>query len=72
MADCFGPPHHNPQVRLLNLAYICAGHNTVAFGTIASALSIDESAIEEWVIDLIRVGLVEAKVDQVNSQVIVR
>jgi len=59
------------KVRLLNLAYICAGHNTVAFGTIASALSIDESAIEEWVIDLIRVGLVEAKVDQVNSQVIV-
>ena len=59
-------------MRLLNLAYICAGHNTVAFSTIAGALSIEEGAIEEWVIDLIRVGLVEAKVDQVNSQVIVR
>lgn len=60
------------KVRLLNLAYICAGHRTVDFATIAKSLSIPVDSIEEWIIDLIRVGLVEAKVDQVNSQVVVR
>jgi len=59
------------KVRLLNLAYICAGHRTVDFATIAKSLSIPVDSIEEWIIDLIRVGLVEAKVDQVNSQVVV-
>lgn len=59
------------KVRLLRLAHLCAKSPVVEFAAIATALGVDADDVEEWIIDVIRVGLVEAKVDQVNERVYV-
>lgn len=50
---------------------MCSERLTVNFADIASSIQIPENEVEMWVIDVIRVGLIEAKVDQVQSQVVV-
>lgn len=59
------------KIRLLSLAHLCAKAPVVEFSAIARTLGIDTDDVEEWMIDVIRVGLVEAKVDQVNERVYV-
>lgn len=59
------------KIRLLSLAYLCAKSSVVDFAAIASTLGVDADEVEMWIIDVIRVGLVEAKVDQVNEKVVV-
>lgn len=59
------------KVRLRNLQFLCAEQQVVDYATIANKLSIPESDVEIWIIDVIRAGLVEAKIDQCNSKVYV-
>lgn len=57
------------KIRLLSLAYLCAENTSVDFSAVATALGVENADVEMWIIDVIRVGLVEAKVDQVNQRV---
>lgn len=59
------------KVRLLTLSALCASSNEISYSTIASTLLVDEADIEMWVVEVIRVNLVEAKIDQVNRKVII-
>lgn len=59
------------KIRLLSLAYLCADTTIVDFSAVADALGIEASDVEEWIIDVIRVGLVEAKVDQLGQKIYV-
>lgn len=59
------------KVRLRNLQFLCAEQQVVDYATIASKLNIPESDVEIWIIDVIRAGLVEAKIDQCNAKVYV-
>eukprot|EP00041_Stephanoeca_diplocostata_P015211 m.288610 g.288610 ORF g.288610 m.288610 type:complete len:408 (-) comp19965_c0_seq1:128-1351(-) len=57
------------KTQLKSLTGLCAKSDVVDFKAISSALEIAEEDVEMWVIDSIRVGLIEAKVDQVNSRI---
>lgn len=57
------------KTQLKSLTGLCAKSDVVDFKAISAALEIDEEDVEMWVIDSIRVGLIEAKVDQVNSRI---
>lgn len=59
------------KVRLLTLSALCASNSEVSYSKIASTLLVDEVDVEAWIIDVIRVGLVEAKVDQVGCKVVI-
>ncbi|KAF7981704.1 hypothetical protein HWV62_32280 [Athelia sp. TMB] len=57
------------KIRLLTLASLGFHHigQDLPYATIASALQIDESDVEKWAIDVIRVGLLSGKLSQ-NTQ----
>lgn len=57
------------KIRLLTLASLGFQHigQDLPYATIASALQIDDSDVEKWVIDVIRVGLLSGKLSQ-NTQ----
>jgi len=59
------------KVRLQQLAKLCSAESTVSFSKIAEVLQVDAVQVENWVIDVIGSGLVEAKIDQINENVIV-
>ncbi|KAI9306860.1 hypothetical protein BJ944DRAFT_262864 [Cunninghamella echinulata] len=61
------------KIRLLSLASLGSENlaRELSYGEISKALSISENDVEMWVIDVIRAGLVEAKLDQLNKTVIV-
>ncbi|KAG1449179.1 hypothetical protein G6F56_008723 [Rhizopus delemar] len=61
------------KMRLLSLASLGSENlvRELTYGDIASNLQIPEEEVEMWVIDVIRAGLVEAKLDQLNKTVIV-
>ncbi|CAO3670691.1 unnamed protein product [Rhizopus stolonifer] len=61
------------KMRLLSLASLGSENlvRELTYGDIASSLQIPEEEVEMWVIDVIRAGLVEAKLDQLNKTVIV-
>jgi len=59
------------KVRLLRLALVCAENAVVNYSTVADALAVEEDDVEMWIIDVIGAGLVEAKVDQMNSKILV-
>ncbi|KAI9197321.1 uncharacterized protein BJ171DRAFT_520797 [Polychytrium aggregatum] len=61
------------KIRLLSLASLAASHveNEVAYSTIAKALAIEDDEVEFWVIDVIRAGLVDAKMNQLKKTVVV-
>lgn len=59
------------KVRLLTLSALFAAQSEVSYATIATTLAVPETEVERWVIDVIRAGLVEAKVDQVHQKVLV-
>jgi translation initiation factor 3 subunit M len=57
-------------MRLLTLASIAAATGqtrSLPYSTIASSLSIPSEDVEMWVIDVIRAGLVEGKLSQLNQ-----
>ena len=57
------------KMRLLTLASIAASTSTrsLPYAQIASALQVPSSDVEMWVIDVIRAGLVEGKLSQLNK-----
>ncbi|KAG0365882.1 hypothetical protein BC939DRAFT_520168 [Gamsiella multidivaricata] len=59
------------KIRLLSLASLGSENLTreLSYQEIAKALEVDESEVELWVIDVIRAGLVEAKLNQVSRTV---
>jgi translation initiation factor 3 subunit M len=61
------------KMRLLSLASLGSENlsRELTYADIASNLQIPEEEVEMWVIDVIRAGLVEAKLDQLNKTVIV-
>ncbi|RCH84856.1 hypothetical protein CU098_004215, partial [Rhizopus stolonifer] len=61
------------KMRLLSLASLGSENlsRELSYAEIASTLQIDVDQVEMWVIDVIRAGLVEAKLDQLNKTVIV-
>lgn len=61
------------KMRLLSLASLGSENlsRELTYAEIAKNLQIPEDEVEMWVIDVIRAGLVEAKLDQLNKTVIV-
>ncbi|KAG2175493.1 hypothetical protein INT43_001140 [Umbelopsis isabellina] len=61
------------KMRLLSLASLGSENlaRELTYSEIAAALEIPQEEVEMWVIDVIRAGLVEAKLDQLNKTVIV-
>ncbi|GJJ72594.1 translation initiation factor 3 subunit M [Entomortierella parvispora] len=61
------------KIRLLSLASLGSENLTreLSYQEIAKALEVEESEVELWVIDVIRAGLVEAKLNQVSKVVII-
>ncbi|KAF9966706.1 hypothetical protein BGZ70_001541 [Mortierella alpina] len=61
------------KIRLLSLASLGSENLTreLSYQEIAKALEIGETEVELWVIDVIRAGLVEAKLNQVSKVVII-
>lgn len=60
----------NRKMRLLTLASIAAATGqtrSLPYGHIAKALQIPSEDVEMWVIDVIRAGLVEGKLSQLNQ-----
>jgi translation initiation factor 3 subunit M len=60
----------NRKMRLLTLASIAAStgqSRSLQYSHIAKALQIPEDEVEMWVIDVIRAGLVEGKLSQLNK-----
>ncbi|KAF9430182.1 hypothetical protein BGZ76_000940 [Entomortierella beljakovae] len=59
------------KIRLLSLASLGSENLTreLSYKDIASALEVNEDEVELWVIDIIRAGLVEAKLNQVSRVV---
>ncbi|KAG0252872.1 hypothetical protein BG011_006705 [Mortierella polycephala] len=61
------------KIRLLSLASLGSENlsRELSYQEIAKALEVDENEVELWVIDVIRAGLVEAKLNQVSKVVII-
>ncbi|KAF9195131.1 hypothetical protein BGZ51_004558 [Haplosporangium sp. Z 767] len=61
------------KIRLLSLASLGSENlaRELSYQEIAKALEVEESEVELWVIDVIRAGLVEAKLNQVSKVVII-
>ncbi|KAI8051850.1 hypothetical protein BDF21DRAFT_371804 [Thamnidium elegans] len=61
------------KMRLLSLASLGSENlsRELTYADIAKNLQIPQEEVEMWVIDVIRAGLVEAKLDQLNKTVIV-
>ena len=57
------------KVRLRTLQFLCAEHKVVDYSMVANKLNVPVEDVELWIIDVIRAGLVEAKIDQVNAKV---
>lgn len=59
------------KMRLLSLASLGSDNlaRSLSYQEIAASLEISEDEVEMWVIDVIRAGLVEAKLDQLNKTV---
>ncbi|KXS19151.1 hypothetical protein M427DRAFT_95389, partial [Gonapodya prolifera JEL478] len=62
------------KMRILTLITVTGRHvpGKVDYKTIAKALEINESEVEVWVIDAIRLNLLDAKMDQLTKSVQVR
>lgn len=61
--------HSLHTMRLMTMCAALMGHQKVHYSTIANALEIDNSDVEEWVVEAISEGLIEASMDQVNCVV---
>lgn len=61
------------KMRLLTLASLASStpSRSLPYSTIASALRIADTEVEKWVIDTIRAGLVEGKLSQLRSELLV-
>jgi translation initiation factor 3 subunit M len=58
------------KIRMLSVCSVGEGNQEVPYSTIATALGMDESEVERWVIKCISAKLIDAKMDQLNRKVI--
>ncbi|KAJ1951719.1 hypothetical protein EC988_003949 [Linderina pennispora] len=60
------------KMRLLTVASIAADNlgQDVPFSTVAEAIEVDADEVEVWIIDVIRAGLIQGKMNQVTSTVL--
>jgi translation initiation factor 3 subunit M len=69
-SEGFDKPALDRKIRLLTLASLAASTGqtrVLPYASIAKALQISEEEVEMWVIDVIRAGLVEGKLSQMNK-----
>lgn len=59
------------HMRLLSLCSLATEHEEIPYDAIASTLQVDQSAVENWVIDAVSSGLLSAKMDQLQHVVMV-
>ncbi|KAH6562073.1 hypothetical protein BASA50_004193 [Batrachochytrium salamandrivorans] len=61
------------KMRILSLATLASEHlqGDVAYSTISKTLDVSEDEVEFWVIDAIRAGLVDAKINQLQKTIAV-
>jgi len=60
------------KVRLLSLSSIVHGKSELALSEVAEALEEDVDGVEKWVVRAISEGLVDGRIDQLNSKVLVK
>jgi len=60
------------KMRLLTLISIVCSKNDIQYQTVADALVIDIAHVENWIIEAIGKNLLEAKLDQINSKILIR
>lgn len=59
-------------IRLLSLSSLAAEHSeAVPYAAIADTLDIDAADVEAWIIKATMAGLIEARMDQVKSEVLI-
>jgi translation initiation factor 3 subunit M len=59
------------HMRLLSLCSLATEHEEIPYDAIATTLQVDQSAVENWVIDAVSSGLLSAKMDQLQHVVMV-
>jgi len=69
----FGISHEEclKKIRLLSLATLASEHQELPYSLISQTLKIDESEVESWIILAISAKLLQAKLDQLRSVVII-
>jgi translation initiation factor 3 subunit M len=60
------------KVRLLSLSSIVHGKSEIALSEVAEALEEDVDDVEKWVVRAISEGVVDGRIDQLNSKVLVK
>merc|ERR1711953_659993 len=59
------------HMRILSLCSLAAEHEEIPYHAIATTLQVDSSEVESWVIACVSCGLLVAKMDQLQSLVMV-
>lgn len=59
------------HMRLLSLCSLATEHEEIPYDAIATTLQVDQSEVENWVIDAVSSGLLSAKMDQLQHVVMV-
>ncbi len=54
-------------MRLMTLCAAVMGRQKVPYSDVAAALEIDQQDVEEWIVEAISAGLMEASMDQMNG-----
>ena len=60
------------KMRLLTLATLGCENATISFATLSSELKVDVADVDMWVFEAIKEGYIDAKIDEVESAVIIR
>jgi len=71
--ESLGLTHQDCQQkqRVLALTALAFGRDEVAYGEVAKELGVDEGEVETWIIDVVAMGIVDARLDQSRRVVLV-
>ena len=71
--DGNSPPPPRPRARgaLLLTTRACDARQTRRYAQIAKTLEVPESEVEKWVVNAVKLGLLQAKMDQLRKVVLV-
>mmetsp|Transcript_44365 Transcript_44365/g.106898 ORF Transcript_44365/g.106898 Transcript_44365/m.106898 type:complete len:400 (-) Transcript_44365:100-1299(-) len=65
------PAECTRHIRILSLCSLAAEHEEIPYSIVANTLQTESSDVEKWVIAAVSSGLLSAKMDQLQEQVIV-
>lgn len=65
------PSECTRHIRILSLCSLAAEHEEIPYNVVANTLQTESSDVEKWVIAAVSSGLLSAKMDQLQEQVIV-